>query len=197
MSTHYCIVTENAQLGQPEIKLGIIPGYGGLQRLPRLVGPRKATEMSVNGEAVDPRTAIAIGLADEFAVSATALRTAVNTARKMIAGEKPVPRRDWDKLAAAQMSELDDLLHEEQVKAFYEIAQPQGAQASDLAAARGYAARFVLDAIKFGYDNGFQKGLENDAVLFGRIAAAPSGQEWIKRFINKDPKQSSFLTLFR
>jgi enoyl-CoA hydratase/carnithine racemase len=106
MSTHYCIVTENAQLGQPEIKLGIIPGYGGLQRLPRLVGPRKAAEMSVNGEPVDSRTAIAIGLADEFAVSATALRKAVNTARMMIAGEKPVNRRDWDRVAAAQMSEL-------------------------------------------------------------------------------------------
>lgn len=197
MSTHYCIVTENAQLGQPEIKLGIIPGYGGLQRLPRLVGPRKATEMSVNGEPVDSRTAIAIGLADEFAVSATALRKAVNTARMMIAGEKPVNRRDWDRLAAAQMSELTRLMQEEQVKALYATPQPMGARAADLQAARGYAARFVLDAMQFGYENGFQKGLENDAVLFGRIAAAPSGQEWINRFINKDPKQSSFLTLFQ
>jgi 3-hydroxyacyl-CoA dehydrogenase / enoyl-CoA hydratase / 3-hydroxybutyryl-CoA epimerase len=197
MSTHYCIVTENAQLGQPEIKLGIIPGYGGLQRLARLVGPRKATEMSVNGEAVDPRTAIAIGLADEFAVSATALRTAFDTARQMVSGAKPVPRRDWDKLAATQMSELDHLLQESQVKALYAIAQPQGAQAADLRAARGYAAQFVLDAIKFGYAHGFEKGLENDARLFGDIAATPSGQEWIKRFINKDPRQSSFLTLFQ
>jgi len=197
MSTHYCIVTENAQLGQPEIKLGIIPGYGGLQRLPRLVGPRKATELSVNGEAVDPRTAIAIGLADEFAVSSTALRTAVKIARQMIAGEKPVNRRNWDQLAAAQMSEFNDLLRDAQVQALYAIPKPQAAQAADLRAARGYAAQFVLDAIKFGYEKGFEKGLENDAVLFGRIAAAPSGQEWIKRFIDKDPKQSSFLTLFR
>jgi hypothetical protein len=93
------------------------------------------------------------------------------------------------------MSELEHLLQEEQVKALYAIAQPQGAQAADLPAARGYAAQFVLDAIKFGYENGFEKGLENDARLFGEIAATPSGQEWIKRFINKDPRQSSFLTL--
>lgn len=197
MSTHYCLVTENAQMGQPEIKLGIIPGYGGLQRLPRLVGPRKAVEMSVNGEAVDARTAIAMGLADEFAVSATALRTAVETARKMIAGEIAVNRRDWDKIAGAQKSALDDLLHDEQVQALYALDPPEGSQAADLKAARGYAARFVLDAVRFGYEQGFKKGLENDAVLFGNIAAAPSGQEWIKRFINKDPKQSSFLTLFR
>ncbi|MBW1848077.1 MAG: enoyl-CoA hydratase/isomerase family protein [Deltaproteobacteria bacterium] len=196
MSTHYCIVTENAQLGQPEIKLGIIPGYGGLQRLPRLVGPRKATEMSVNGESLDARTAVEIGLADEFAVSSTALLTAVRTAQKMIAGEKPVNRRDWDKIASEQMAELNELLQEGQIKELYSISKPEGKRTADVKAARGYAAQFVLDAIKFGYEKGFQKGLENDAILFGDIAAAPSGQEWIKRFINKDPKQSSFLTLF-
>jgi enoyl-CoA hydratase len=197
MSTHYCIVTENAQLGQPEIKLGIIPGYGGLQRLPRLIGPRKATEMSINGESIDARTAVAIGLADEFAVSATALLTAVRTAQKMISGEMKVNRRDWDKIAAQQMPELEALVQDEQVKALYAVAKPEGEKASDIAVARSYAAQYVLDAIKVGYEKGFQAGLENDALLFGEIAASPSGQEWIKRFINKDPKQSSFLTLFR
>jgi len=197
MSTHYCIVTENAQLGQPEIKLGIIPGYGGLQRLPRLVGPRKAMEMSVNGESLDARAAVEIGLADEFAVSSTALLKAVRTAQKMISGEMEVNRRDWDKIAASQMDELNHLLQDQQVKDLYTISKPEGENAADIAAARGYAAQFVLDAIKVGYENGFQKGLENDALLFGDIAASPSGQEWIKRFINKDPKQSSFLTLFR
>jgi NADPH:quinone reductase-like Zn-dependent oxidoreductase len=46
MSCHYRIVTENAQLGQPEVKLGIIPGYGGAQRLPRLIGPCRAARRS-------------------------------------------------------------------------------------------------------------------------------------------------------
>jgi hypothetical protein len=53
MSAHYRIVTENALMGQPEVKLGIIPGYGGMQRLPRLVGPWRAAELCVNGEPVD------------------------------------------------------------------------------------------------------------------------------------------------
>ena len=197
MSTHYKIVTENAQLGQPEIKLGIIPGYGGLQRLPRLVGPRIATEMSVNGESIDARTAVDIGLADEFAVSSTALLTAVRRAQKMINGEMKVNRRDWDKIASEQMSELNSLLEDAQVKELYAIPKPEGEKTADIGAARGFAAQFVLDAIKVGYEKGFEAGLENDALLFGDIAASPSGQEWIKRFINKDPKQSSFLTLFR
>jgi len=69
MSAHYRIVTENAQMGQPEIKLGIMPGYGGIQRLPRLVGPRKAAELVLNGEPVDGRRAVALGLADVVALS--------------------------------------------------------------------------------------------------------------------------------
>ena len=58
MSAHYRIVTENALMGQPEIKLGIMPGYGGMQRLPRLVGPRKALELVLNGEPADGHRAV-------------------------------------------------------------------------------------------------------------------------------------------
>ena len=91
--------------------------------------------------------------------------------------------------------DLDDLLKGEQVKELVASPKPEADAARDLRPARKYAARYVLDAMKFGYENGFERGLENDARLFGEIAAAPSGQEWIKRFINKDPQQSAFLTL--
>jgi enoyl-CoA hydratase/carnithine racemase len=178
MSTHYRIVTENAQLGQPEVKLGIIPGYGGLQRLPRLVGPRKAAEMSINGESVDGRTAVEIGLADEYAASSIALL-----------------RRDWAAITAAQMNDLKHLLNTPQARELIACPTPDAQTAEDLRSARSYAAQFVFNAMDFGYRNGFEKGLENDAALFGDIAASPSGQEWIGRFISKDPEQSSFLTL--
>jgi len=54
--------SENAKLGQPEVKLGIIPGYGGTQRLPRLVGRGRALEMLLDGEAVTAAEAYRIGL---------------------------------------------------------------------------------------------------------------------------------------
>jgi enoyl-CoA hydratase len=56
------IATANAKMGLPEIKLGLIPGYGGTQRLPRIVGPARALEMIMTGRAVDAAEAERIGL---------------------------------------------------------------------------------------------------------------------------------------
>jgi hypothetical protein len=53
----------------------------------------------------------------------------------------------------------------------------------------------VFKALEYGYKAGFKKGLKHDAKLFGEVAASPSGQEWIRRFIDKDPRQASFLTI--
>ncbi len=195
MSCHYRIATENASIGQPEVKLGIIPGYGGSQRLPRLIGPRRALEMSVNGEAIGGRRAVEIGLADEFHLSATALVRAYQVAREMVTGQRPVPVKAWDKIAAQQDQELLALLGEETVIRLLDTPAPQGAAAKDLRAAREFAARYVIEAIRYGYENGFQKGLVNDARLFGEVASSSSGQEWIGRFIDKDPEQSAFLAI--
>ena len=195
MSTHYRIVTENAIIGQPEVKLGIIPGYGGSQRLPRLVGPRIALEMSANGESIGGRRAVAIGLADEFHLSTTALARAFQVAIELIKGERVLSPKAWDAIAAQQQAELKELLSDDMVQQILLASPPAGETTKDIRAARTYAARFSIDAIRYGYENGFKMGLENDARLFGEISASPSGQEWITRFINKDSEQSAFITL--
>jgi enoyl-CoA hydratase len=59
------IASESARLGQPEVKLGLIPGYGGTQRLPRLVGPSAALRLILTGEMVSAQEALHIGLVDE------------------------------------------------------------------------------------------------------------------------------------
>jgi enoyl-CoA hydratase len=196
MSTHYRIVTENAQLGQPEIKLGIIPGYGGMQRLPRLIGPRKAIELVLNGEPVSGHRAVKLGLADAFCPSATALREAFEVARAMADGKRSVPRRDWDAIAAAQKSELQALLKLPGAAAILATPAPDAKAAADLKLARSYAGRFAFDALQAGYAKGFAAGLENDARLFGAVTSSPSGQYWADRFLSKDPQQSVLLTLF-
>ena len=60
------LVTANAKLGLPEIKLGLIPGYGGTQRLPRLVGEARALELILTARALDAQTALAWGLANRL-----------------------------------------------------------------------------------------------------------------------------------
>ncbi|MBI4042926.1 MAG: enoyl-CoA hydratase/isomerase family protein [Deltaproteobacteria bacterium] len=57
--------SENAKFGQPEVKLGIMPGFGGTQRLSRLIGKAKAKEMIFTGELIDARKALALGLVNE------------------------------------------------------------------------------------------------------------------------------------
>ena len=196
MSAHHRIVTENAVIGQPEVKLGIIPGYGGMQRLPRLVGPARAAELSINGEPVSPREAMRIGLADEFVPAATALAAAFQAARAFASGRRKLARRDWDAVGARQLPQLKRLLGRRDVAPLRNAEPPAPGEAADLRAARAYAARYVLAAMEQGYRSGFTRGLKRDAQLFGEIAASPSGQEWIGRFINKDPRQSEFLELF-
>jgi enoyl-CoA hydratase/carnithine racemase/NADPH:quinone reductase-like Zn-dependent oxidoreductase len=197
MSTHYRIVTENALLGQPEIKLGIIPGYGGMQRLPRLVGPRKAAELALNGEPVDGHGAVALGLADAFCPSSTALREAFRVACELADGTRSLRQRRWDDIAKSQAKELDELLALPDVSALLAAPAPDVAAAADLKAARAYAARMALDALRTGYADGFAAGLDNDARLFGVVTASPSGQHWVDRFLKKDPRQSELLTLLR
>ena len=66
MGCHYRCAVASARLGQPEVKLGLMPGAGGTQRLPRLVGVEAALEMIVNGEPIDGLRAHALGLVDEI-----------------------------------------------------------------------------------------------------------------------------------
>ena len=65
MMCDFIIAADSARFGQPEIKLGIIPGAGGTQRLPRLVGAGRAAELVLSGRAVGAAEAVAIGLAND------------------------------------------------------------------------------------------------------------------------------------
>jgi enoyl-CoA hydratase/3-hydroxyacyl-CoA dehydrogenase len=89
MACDFRIAAESAVFGQPEIKLGIIPGFGGTQRLPRLVGPEKALEMNLIGEAISSGEAEAYGLANRVVPDHELLDTALSWARKL-AGQAPV-----------------------------------------------------------------------------------------------------------
>src|SRR5271163_1470936 len=79
------IASRTARLGQPEVKLGIIPGYGGSQRLPRLVGKGMAHELILTGEMISAEEALRIGLVNRVVEPGELLATAEAMAKKIIA----------------------------------------------------------------------------------------------------------------
>jgi enoyl-CoA hydratase/3-hydroxyacyl-CoA dehydrogenase len=89
MACDFRVAAESAVFGQPEINLGIIPGFGGTQRLPRLVGESKAKEMNLTGDAVLAPEARAYGLADDLVPDEELLDAAILWARKL-AGQAPL-----------------------------------------------------------------------------------------------------------
>ncbi|MFI6324007.1 enoyl-CoA hydratase/isomerase family protein [Nonomuraea sp. NPDC050556] len=80
------VAGEGARLGQPEIQLGIIPGAGGTQRLPRLVGPARAKDLIFSGRHVGAAEALAIGLVDRVVPDADVYTAALEWARTFVGG---------------------------------------------------------------------------------------------------------------
>jgi enoyl-CoA hydratase len=85
LACHIRIASKKAKFGLPEVKLGIIPGYGGTVRLPRLVGRGRALEMMLTGDMVDADEAFRIGLVNRVIEPEALLETAREMARRMIA----------------------------------------------------------------------------------------------------------------
>jgi enoyl-CoA hydratase len=87
------IASSNARLGQPEVKLGILPGYGGTQRLPRLIGKGAALKLILTGEIIGAEEALRIGLVDEVLAPDQLLARGEQIAQA-IAGMAPLAVRD-------------------------------------------------------------------------------------------------------
>src|SRR3954452_14626575 len=110
MACDFRIAAESATFGQPEINLGIIPGFGGTQRLPRLVGEAKALEMNLVGEPIGAFEAQEIGLANEVVPDHELFDTALSWARKL-ADQAPLAIEQIKKVSAN--GDLDQGLQQE------------------------------------------------------------------------------------
>jgi enoyl-CoA hydratase/carnithine racemase len=85
MSCTIRIAAESAKFGQPEVKLGVMPGYGGTQRLPRLVGRGRALKLILSGDIIDAADAYRIGLVDELEPDGHVVERAETVLKKIIA----------------------------------------------------------------------------------------------------------------
>jgi enoyl-CoA hydratase / 3-hydroxyacyl-CoA dehydrogenase len=98
MACDFRIAAASAIFGQPEVKLGIIPGFGGTQRLPRLVGPEKALEMNLIGDAITAPSALEHGLVNRVVPDHELFDTALAWARKL-AGQAPLAVEEIKKVS--------------------------------------------------------------------------------------------------
>ncbi|MBI3893937.1 MAG: enoyl-CoA hydratase/isomerase family protein [Candidatus Wallbacteria bacterium] len=139
MSCHIRIASDKAKFGQPEINLGIIPGLGGSQRLPRIVGPAKATELILTGDQVTAQEAKAIGLINKVVPEVEVLKQARGLAKKIASKSRCAIEASMEAIGAAiKQPRADGMLAEskifsrltltedmrEGVRAFIEKRQP-------------------------------------------------------------------------
>ncbi len=157
LACHFRVATPTARVGLPEVKLGLLPGAGGTQRLPRLVGPEKALWMIVAGEPVGAAEAAGDGIIDEI-VEGDLIAAAVPFARRVIAEKRPLQKvRDRDdKLAPARADS----------KAFDETA------ASLTRRLRGRdAPAACVEAVRNAFTLPFEEGLRREGELFRKLVA--------------------------
>jgi enoyl-CoA hydratase len=108
LACHIRISSENAKFGQPEVNLGVIPGYGGTQRLARLVGKAKAMEMILTGDPIDAQEALRIGLVSKVVPQSELMRAAEEIAQKILAKGQIAVRKAIQAVNASQEKSLTD-----------------------------------------------------------------------------------------
>jgi len=148
MAGHYRVIAPNAQVGQPEVKLGIIPGAAGTQRLPRLAGVAKAVEMCAFGEPIRAADAVASGIADR-AIEGDLLAGAVAFAHEVAGKPAPKTRERNEKLAGADPAIFD--------RARQQAKKTRRGQTAPLAA---------IDAVEAATKLSFDEGCEREAGIF-------------------------------
>ncbi len=132
---HYRVAVPSARVGLPEVKLGLLAGAGGTQRLPRIVGAAKALDMVTGGAPVGGKAALAMGLVDELAPEGELRATAIAFARKVLAEKRPL-KKVRDLTVAGATPELFAEFRAKNAKAFRGFEAPEASIKCIEAAAR-------------------------------------------------------------
>ena len=128
LCAHYRIAVPSAKCGLPEVNLGLLPGAGGTQRLPRIVGPLKAMEMMTAGTHVPAAECLSMGLVDELATEGSLRADAVAYARRLVAENRPLKkvRENNEKVESARAdSSVFDTFRKANAKKFRGFKAPE------------------------------------------------------------------------
>jgi 3-hydroxyacyl-CoA dehydrogenase/enoyl-CoA hydratase/carnithine racemase len=173
MACHYRVAAKGVQLGQPEVKVGLIPGAGGTQRLPRLIGLPNALEMMTVGNPIDAEKAFSRRLIDETVDQGSLVDAAVAAATKFVSGaislESRRTRNRYNRLPSA--AELK--------------AMANGAKFMAMTKAKGYLAPFkVIEAVEKGLSFNIEADIRQEGDLFCDCAVSDVAKNLIGIFLN-------------
>lgn len=175
LACDYRIATNHSKtiLALPEVKLGVIPGTGGTQRLPRLIGIQKALSYMLTGGNIYARKAKSIGLVDEL-THKDALEEAAIKAVHKLSEPGPFIRKD-------KRSLVEKVLEGNPIGRNIIFSQ---ARKKTLGQTKGNypAPLMIIDAVKYGYKQGLKMGLENESQLFGEAGATPESRALVNLF---------------
>ncbi len=190
LATHYTVAEAHASFGQPELRLNLIPGYGGTQRLSRLLTDRRGREGLVdavtavtNGRDIDAEDALELGIVDELS-DAPARARAAELARAHLRGEddtleKAHRNRQDARERWATSGEFDESVLEDQA-----VARNRR-QCEHTSTGRQRAFERAIEAIRTGFEEGFDAGLTQEAENFAAAVVDPEGgKAGIEKFLD-------------
>jgi 3-hydroxyacyl-CoA dehydrogenase/enoyl-CoA hydratase/3-hydroxybutyryl-CoA epimerase len=186
LACRYRICTDHPKtaLAVPEVQLGLIPGMGGTQRLPRQVGLQAALDMILTGRSIRAKKALQMGLVDEMVHPAILRDVALDRARGLANGSRKASR-------PLNLGATNLLLEHNPVGRGVVFKK---ARASVMEKTHGHypAPLAALDAVQAGYSGGFENGLREESRLFGQMAVTDVSRELVFLFfasnsLKKDP----------
>ncbi|MBS0636174.1 MAG: AMP-binding protein [Verrucomicrobia bacterium] len=184
MACHYRISEPTALFGQPEIALHLLPGYGGTQRLPRLVGLEEACKIIIGGRTVSPEKAQEIGLIHEVCLEEDVVTRATKLAHEYIQDpvnsllgkahkKRLIYNQKWEEKGVFPKELYDN----PEIKRLIHQAKLAG---------REIPLQYILECLECGYANGITAGLKKEAECFARAVCNPKvGKAGIQAFFDK------------
>ncbi|WP_454826013.1 3-hydroxyacyl-CoA dehydrogenase NAD-binding domain-containing protein [Paraburkholderia xenovorans] len=168
LAAHYRIAVEGAKLGLPEVQLGLLPGAGGTQRTPRLIGAQAALDLILSGRHASAKEALALGLIDRLGSSGDILAEGLAYVHELLAAHAPV-RRTRDAVAPGDRAAS--------------LAAVTAARAETAKKSRGlFSPLKIVDAVEAAIEQPFDEGLRLERKLFLECLDSPQRAGLIHAF---------------
>ena len=167
LAAHYRVALPGAQLGLPEVNLGLLPGAGGTQRAPRLMGVKPAAEMMLSGKPLSAKAALAAGLVDRLVDGSDAVAAGLACVQELQAAQAPLRRTRDVAIAdkAAALAELDALAADTAKKS------------------RGlFSPQKIVECVRNAVELPFDEGMQRERAAFMECLASPQRAGLIHAF---------------